>query len=48
MKIKISSIIKTIAFLAVTAVFIFGATIVLRSKDSDYKYADFFDKADEL
>ena len=48
MKIKISSIIKTIAFLAVTAVFIFGATIVLRSKDSDYKYADFFDKADQI
>ena len=48
MKIKISSIIKTITFLAVLSVCVFATTIVLRSKDSDYKYGDFFDKADQI
>ncbi len=48
MKIKISSILKTIAFLAVLCVCIFATTIVLRNKDSDYKYGDFFDKADQI
>ena len=48
MKIKISSILKTIAFLAVLCVCVFATTIVLRSKDSDFKYGDFFDKADQI
>jgi hypothetical protein len=48
MKIKISSILKTIAFLAVTSVCIYGAMIVVRDKESDYKYADFFDRADQI
>ena len=48
MKIKISSILKTLAFLVTVGVCIFAATIVLRSKESDYKYGDFFNKADQI
>ncbi len=48
MKIKISSIVKTVAFACVTAASIFAATVVMRSKESEYKYADFFDRADQL
>ena len=45
MKIRISNIIKTLAFLCVTAVCIIAVMTVLRSKESEYKYADFFDMA---
>ncbi|MBO6197186.1 MAG: hypothetical protein J6O03_06870 [Butyrivibrio sp.] len=48
MKIKISSIIKTIAFLCVTLVCVFAATVVLRSKESEYKYKSFFEKSDQI
>ncbi|MBE5830005.1 MAG: hypothetical protein E7305_11200 [Butyrivibrio sp.] len=48
MKIKISSIIKTVAFLCVTVLCILATTVVLRSKESEYKYADFFDRADQI
>ncbi|WP_022766819.1 hypothetical protein [Butyrivibrio sp. XPD2006] len=48
MKIKISSIIKTAAFLCATVACVFAASIVLRSKDSDFKYKDFFEKADQI
>ncbi len=48
MKIKISSIIKTVAFLCVTGLCILGAMIVMQSKESEYKYADFFDRADQI
>jgi hypothetical protein len=48
MKTKISAILKTLAFLCATALCVLAATIVLRSKESDYKYADFFDKADQI
>lgn len=48
MKIKISSILKTIAFLCVVSLCVFAATVVLRSKDSEYKYSDFFDRADQI
>lgn len=48
MKIKISSILKTAAFLCATLACVFVATIVLRSKDSNYKYKDFFEKADQI
>ncbi len=47
MKIKISSVLKTIAFLGATAACIFAASVVMRSKESKYKYADFFDKAQQ-
>jgi hypothetical protein len=47
MKIKISSVLKTIAFIGATTACIFGASVVMRAKDSQFKYADFFDKAEK-
>ncbi|MCR5403020.1 MAG: hypothetical protein K6E91_04265 [Butyrivibrio sp.] len=48
MKIKLSSAIKTGLFLATTSVCLLAASAVLRSKESDYKYADFFTNADKI
>lgn len=48
MKIKISSVLKTVCFVAAAIACIYVATIVLKDKDSDYKYADFFDRADQI
>ncbi len=48
MKIKISSILKTGAFVVATLACVFAASIVLRDKESEYKYADFFDLADQI
>ena len=45
MKIRISSVLKILAFLCVTAACIFVASVVVRDKDSEFKYADFFDMA---
>ncbi|MBR5359387.1 MAG: hypothetical protein IK123_00735 [Lachnospiraceae bacterium] len=43
---KLLNILKCILFLGVLAVCIIAASILLRRKDSIYKYADFFDKAE--
>ncbi len=48
MKTKVLNIIKTIAFACAVALCVLAAAIVLRSKESDFKYADFFDKADQI
>lgn len=45
MKSFVKNLIKSILFLAVLLLCIFAATVVVRRKDSSYKYADFFDKA---
>ncbi|RKM57845.1 hypothetical protein D6855_12405 [Butyrivibrio sp. CB08] len=48
MKIKLSSILKTVGFTCAALLCIYGATVVLRDKESEYKYADFFDRADQI
>lgn len=48
MKIKLSSAIKTILFLVTATLCVLAASIIVRSKESDYKYADFFDNADKI
>ena len=48
MKIRLVNILKTLAFVCVAGLCVFGATVVLRDKDSEYKYADFFDRADQI
>ena len=48
MKIRLVNILKVLAFICAASLCIFGATVVLRDKDSEYKYADFFDRADQI
>jgi hypothetical protein len=45
MKIRLSSILKTLAFVCAAGICVVGTMIVLKSKESEYKYADFFDMA---
>ena len=45
MKHKIINLLKCILFLAVLGACILAASILLQRKESNYKYADFFDKA---
>ncbi len=45
MKKRILIIIKSIAFLLLLFISIYGATVVLSRKDSSYKYKDFFEEA---
>ena len=47
MKTRVLNIIKSIVFLALLGVCIMAAILVVRRKDSQYKYADFFDKAEQ-
>ena len=47
MKQKLLNVLKCILFLALLGACIFAVSIVVRRKDSNYKYADFFDKAQE-
>ena len=48
MKIRFVNILKVLAFACVASLCVYGATVVLRDKDSEYKYADFFDRADQI
>lgn len=48
MKIRLVNILKVLAFICAAGLCIFFATVVLRDKDSEYKYADFFDRADQI
>ncbi len=48
MKIRFVNILKVLAFTCVASLCVYGATVVLRDKDSEYKYADFFDRADQI
>lgn len=45
MRIRVSTILKTVAFVCAATVAVQASALVLKSKESDYKYADFFDKA---
>ena len=45
MKTTVKNILKSILFLAVLGICIVASILVVRRKDSQYKYADFFDKA---
>ncbi|MBP3784337.1 MAG: hypothetical protein J6I68_13920 [Butyrivibrio sp.] len=48
MKIRFVNILKVLAFVCVASLCVYGASVVLRDKDSEYKYADFFDWADQI
>lgn len=47
MKKKLLNLIELVAFLAVLAICILGASILVRRRDSDYKYTPFFEQAEE-
>ena len=48
MKIKMINILKTVGFVCAACLCVYGASVVLRDKESEYKYADFFDRADQI
>jgi hypothetical protein len=48
MKMKMGNVLKTLCFVCVVALCVYGAIVVLRDKESEYKYADFFDRADQI
>ncbi len=48
MKIRLVNILKVLAFVCAVSLCVYGASVVLRDKDSEYKYADFFDRADQI